>query len=451
MEKLLIGGGRLVTCDPDRPFCEDGAVLCSGGEIAEVGESAALRSAHPDARLVDACGGVIMPGLINAHNHMYSAFARGLSIEGYSPENFIEILKGMWWKLDRAMTLEDVKWSACATLLDCVRNGVTTVFDHHASYGAISGSLLAISEAASALGVRVCLCYEVSDRDGMSKMKEAVRENVEFIRYAARNDAGMQTGMMGLHAPFTLSDATLEYCLENLPSGAGFHTHASEAAEDVGDSLAKYGERPIERLANRSVLGPETIAAHCVHASEREMDMLARSGTAVAHNPESNMGNAVGVGPVPELMRRGASVCLGTDGYTNDMFESWKAGNLIHKHHLRDPNAAWAEIPQMLFQNNATLATRHFGVPLGVIKKGARADVIVADYDPLTPMGAENAHSHLLFGVNGRSVVTTVIDGKVLMQDRRFTRADEGEIMAKCRETARGLWKRVNIRSGAGR
>ena len=337
-----------------------------------------------------------------------------------------------------------VRYSALATYVDCIKNGVTTVFDHHASYGHVKDSLFAISDAAKKLGVRTCLCYEVSDRDGPEKMKEAVFENEAFIRHAQKDDSDMQKGMMGMHAPFTLSDDTLTFCMEHTPEGVGCHIHVAEGLADVYDSLEKHGKRLVHRLFDMGVLGPKTLAVHCVHINQQEMEILAHTDTMVAHNPESNMGNAIGCGPVLEFLKHGILTGLGTDGYTNDMIESYKVGNIIHKHHLCNPNVAWAEIPQMLFENNPKIAARYYNKPLGVLKPGAYADIIVTDYDPLTPMDGNNVNSHILFGMNGRSVTTTIVNGKVLMENRQLCVADEAEILAKTRESARRLWNNIN-------
>ncbi|MCL2837251.1 MAG: putative aminohydrolase SsnA, partial [Defluviitaleaceae bacterium] len=348
---LLIGGGRLITRGADNRLIENGCVAVEGRLIKEVGDTGELRAKYQGSEYINAKGGVIMPGLINAHNHIYSAFARGLSIKGYSPNNFLEILDGLWWTIDRHLPVEDTYWSAMATYLDCIRNGCTTVFDHHASYGGIKGSLFAIADAAKELGVRTCLCYEVSDRDGEAKMREAVAENAEFIKMARNDGTDMVKGMMGLHASFTLSGKTLGLCREHTPEGIGFHIHVAEGMADVYDSLKKYGKRVINRLYDHDILGEKTVTGHCIHVNGTEMDIIKETGTMVVHNPESNMGNAVGIPPCMEMMKRGILLGLGTDGYTNDMFESEKVANVIHKHVLCDPNAAWGEVPKMLFEN----------------------------------------------------------------------------------------------------
>lgn len=440
---LLIGNGRLVTRD-NGLFIENGAVVTDGNLILDVGETDALRARYPQAEFIDANGGLIMPGLINTHNHIYSAFARGLSIKGYSPRDFGDILEGMWWKIDRLLTKENDSLSAYAVYIDCIKNGVTTVFDHHASYFDIPGSLDTIADAAKDLGVRTSLCYEVSDRDGEVKMKEAVLENARMIRRAEGDSSDMLKGMMGLHAAFTLSDETLALCKSHTPETTGFHIHVAEGPGDQIDSLKKYGKRIVERLWEQGILGEKTLAVHCVHVSPAEMRILKETDSMVVHNPESNMGNAVGCGPVIRLFEEGILLGLGTDGYTNDMLESYKVGNIIHKHNLCDPTVAWGEIPAMLFENNPLIAGRFFSRPLGVLKKGAYADVIVTDYDPLTPMDGTNANGHILFGMNGRSVVTTVCNGKVLMRDRKVLVADEAAVMSECRKSAAKLWQSIN-------
>ena len=440
---LLIGNGRLLTRDQGN-YIENGAVAIEGNLILEVGETAKLKQKYPQAEWIDADGGVIMPGLVNTHNHIYSAFARGLSIKGYNPHDFNDILEGMWWKIDRLLTKENDSLSAQAVYIDCIKNGVTTVFDHHASYLDIPGSLDTIADAAKALGVRTSLCYEVSDRDGKAKMTEAVLENERMILRANADESDMLKGMMGLHAAFTLSDETLALCKQHTPAYTGAHIHVAEGPGDQIDSLHKYGKRIVERLYENGILGEKTLAIHCVHVSPAEMALLQETNTMVVHNPESNMGNAVGCGPVIRLFQEGILLGLGTDGYTNDMLESYKVGNIIHKHNLCDPTVAWGEIPTMLFENNPRIADRFFKKPLGVLKAGAYADVIVTDYDPLTPMDGGNANGHILFGMNGRSVVTTVCNGKVLMKDRKVLVADEKLVMQECRKSATKLWQSIN-------
>lgn len=441
---LIIGNGRLVTRNDGFPFMENGAVAIEGTKIAAVGATADIRERYKGGEFIDAKGGVIMPAFINTHEHIYSAMARGLAIKGYNPKGFLDILDGQWWTIDRHLTLEQIRYSAMDTMISCIRSGVTTIFDHHASFGQIKGSLFTIAEAAKELGVRACLCYEVSDRDGMDKAREAVEENAEFIRYAQKDDTGLLAGMMGMHAQFTISDETMEYAASRRPDGVGYHIHVAEGIEDLHDCLKKYGKRIVDRLMDWDILGEKTLLGHCIYINGHEMDLIKDTDTMVVHNPESNMGNACGCPPTMELVRRGILTGLGTDGYTHDMTESYKVANVLHKHHLCDANAAWEEVPQMLFENNAKIANRYFDAPLGVLKEGAAADVIVVDYDPPTRLDASNVNGHILFGMCGRDVVTTICSGKVLMEEREVKVADTAAVAAKCRAASEELWRSIN-------
>ena len=441
---LIVGNGKMITRDPAAPFLESGAVAIDGNTIVKVGSLEEVKADYPDAEYIDAKGGVIMPGFINVHEHIYSAFARGLSINGYNPKGFLDILDGQWWTIDRHLTLQQTYLSAMATYIDSIKNGVTTVFDHHASFGSITGSLFEIEKAAKETGVRSCLCYEISDRDGMEKSRESIQENVDFINHALKDDTDMIAGMMGMHASFTISDETMERCVAMKPDGVGYHIHVAEGIEDLHACLRDHSTRIIDRLMDWGILGEKTLAAHCIYVNKHEMELLKETDTMVVHNPESNMGNACGCPPTMAIFHTGVLTGLGTDGYTHDMTESYKVANILHKHHLCDANAAWGEDPVMLFENNAKIANRYFKKPLGVLREGAAADVIVLDYDPLTPMHAGNVNSHILFGMTGRSVVTTVANGKVLMKDRVLTGIDEAKIMADCRQAAADLARSIN-------
>ena len=443
---LIVGNGRMITRDASCVLLENGAVAMDGNTIKMVGVTDEVKKAYPDAEFIDTHGGIIMPAFINAHEHIYSAFARGLSVNGYHPQGFLDILDGMWWNIDRHLTLEQTKLSAYATYIDSIKNGVTTVFDHHASFGHITGSLNAIEEAAKDLGIRTCLCYEISDRDGMDKSRESVMENVNFIKHAKQDDSDMLAAMMGMHASFTISDETMALCQELKPDGVGYHIHVAEGIYDLHQCLKEHSKRIVDRLYDWDILGPKTLLGHCIYINEHEMDLIKETDTMVVHNPESNMGNACGCPPTMELVHRGILTGLGTDGYTHDMMESFKVANILHKHHLCDPNAAWGEVPKMLFENNAKIAGRYFDQKLGVLEEGAAADVIIVNYNPLTPMNENNINGHLVFGVTGHDVVTTVANGKVLMKDRRLTEIDEAKVMADCRQAAAELGKRINSR-----
>lgn len=448
---LLVGNGRVITRDEALPYVEDGAVLIEGDRIVELGEGTELKAAHPEAEFVDARGGVIMPGLINCHTHIYSGLARGLAIKGCNPTNFLENLEQQWWNIDRHLTLDGTRASAYVTVLESIKNGVTTIFDHHASFREIPGSLFAIKDVCQELGIRACLCYEVSDRDGRQKRDEAIRENGEFARWAASQDSDMIAAMFGGHALFTLSDETLDKMVEENDGLTGFHVHVCEGLDDVWDSARNHGCTSVHRLLDHGLLGEDTMLGHCIHVTPADMDILAATRTNVVNNPASNMNNAVGCAPVLEFFKRGITVALGTDAYTHDMIESLKSFLPIQRHNSGLPNVGWVQAMTMLFKNNRTMAERYFsakpaGKPLGVLAPGAAADVAIFDYKTFTPFSDENVDGHILFGFEGRGCRTTIVNGKVLYKDRAFVDADEDAICAWSMGEAKKLWGELNGR-----
>lgn len=441
---ILVGNGRLITKNEQNPYMDDGCVVIEGNVIKEIGKTKEMKEKYSYYEFIDANKKVIMPGLINTHMHIYSSFARGMAVPGKPSQNFMEILENLWWRLDKKLTLEDTKYSAYATYIDCIKNGVTTVFDHHASPFAIEGSLFTIKDVAKDLGIRTNLCYEVSDRDGLKTIDQGIQENVNLIKFAQNDESDMVKGMFGLHAAFTLSDETLEKCANEMANlDAGYHVHTAEGIDDVIINKEKYNKKVVQRLNDFNVLNDKTIAVHCIHIDSEEMELIKENKSFVVHNPESNMGNAVGCAPVVHLLNKGITVGLGTDGYTSDMFESLKVANIIHKHQLRDPRVGWAEAPTMLFENNRKIASKHYKKDLGVLKEGAYADVIVVDYIPHTPLNENTENGHIIFGMTGRSVDTTIINGKVLMKDRILLNIDEESILAKSREMSNKLWDRI--------
>jgi len=441
---MLITNAILVTWGSENRLLPGHALKLEGDRIADLGPDSEMRAKYPGVEMLDARGQLVMPGGICAHTHFYGAFARGMAIPGDPPKDFPEILERLWWKLDKALTLDDVRYSALVCLVDAVKHGTTTLIDHHASPNAIDGSLDVIAEAVERAGLRACLCYEVTDRDGLEKARAGIAENVRFI-YETRQDRNPRlAGTFGLHASLTLSDKTLEACRVEAPGETGFHIHVAEHEADEYDSLKKSGTRVADRLEKFGLLGPRTITAHCVHIDYREAERLRATGTWVTHQPRSNMNNAVGAADVDGLLRAGVKVCLGNDGFSNAMWEEWKAAYLLHKVAHRDPRRAGGyTITQMAVTNNAALANVFFPqAPLGVLSPGAFADIIFVDYQPTTPLTAGNLPWHIIFGFESSMVTTTICGGKVLMKDRQLLFLDEAEITAKSRELAKKVWER---------
>jgi putative selenium metabolism protein SsnA len=438
---MLIHNATLLTFDDANRVIADGALCYEGDTIVAVGNSADLLAAYPDVPRWDAQGLVLMPGQICAHTHFYGAFARGMYIPGAPAKDFPEILQKLWWPLDRALDLGGVESSAEVSLVDAIRNGTTTLIDHHASQTAIDGSLDVIAGALDRSGLRGVLCYEVTDRDGPDATAAGIRENVRF-RDAIRNSqlATRISSTFGLHASMTLSDETLDACAAESDR---FHVHVAEHPADAWDSLARSGKRTVERLHSFGITGPRSIFAHCIHIDAWETALLRETGTNVSHQPRSNMNNAVGAAAVPAMLRGGMTVCLGNDGFSNDMFTEMKVADLLHKVSSGDPRTLGADkVVQMAVHNNRALAANFFEKPVGILAPGAYADLILLDYYPTTPLHADNLPWHILFGVSGGHVHSTICHGQVLMKNRELLTLDEEAITAKSRERAAATWER---------
>jgi putative selenium metabolism protein SsnA len=432
--------GIVATLGEKNRILWNATVVTEGDRIAGVGDTAEMKRRFPQADVLDCAGKIILPGFICAHHHFYSTMARGMGIPGEPAANFVEILERLWWKVDKALDEEDITLSAQAPLIDCLRNGVTTVIDHHASPSMRDGSLDLIENAVRQAGLRASLCYEVSDRNIPGG---GIAENARFIKKVGKGD-GQIAAMMGMHASFTLSDATIDACVGIArDAGVGCHIHVAEDAADRQDSLAKYHLPTIHRLQKLGVAGERSIFVHCVHVDEEEIDILAASQTSVVHNPESNMNNAVGVTPLLKLLKKGVLVGLGTDGMASDMLAQMRCAYLLHRLANQDPRVAFLEAPQLLLQNNAAIARRQFGLQLGEIAEGRPADLAIIDYLPPTPLNAANFLGHLIFGLVDATVDTTVCKGVILMKNKRILSMDEERIAARSREFAPLMWQRL--------
>ncbi|MFV0465508.1 MAG: putative aminohydrolase SsnA [Lachnospiraceae bacterium] len=441
---LLIGNGPLITRDIEHPFYANGAVVIQDERILDAGSLEQMKRTYPIAEFHDAAGKLIMPGYLDTHEHIYSAFARGGAIAPVAPNGFLAILNEIWWKLDSHLLLEHTYYSAVMTYLECIRNGVTFVNDHHASYGQIRNSLFRIADAAALLNIRTCLAYEISDRNGIAARNEAITESMEFADYTCKNPSNMLSSMIGLHASFTLSDETLSICRRENTHNLGYHIHVAEGAEDEMDSQRRYHKSVTRRLVDEEILNSKSVAGHCIHISETDRKLLRDCGVMVVHNPESNMGNAVGTPNILKFFEEGILTGLGTDGYTHDMLESLKVAQILMKHDQHRSDIGFTEACRMLFLNNAVIAGTILQDKIGILKKGALADLILVDYTPATPLNEGNMDGHLMFGVQGSMTDTTMINGTFVMKNRKILTADETLLLSECRRSAEDLWRQLH-------
>jgi putative selenium metabolism protein SsnA len=437
---LIIERARIA--DLSGTYHEAGHVVVEGGRIAGVGPGPAPDVAG--ARRLDADGRLLTPGLVNAHAHLYSSLARGIPLARFDPTSFREILEQLWWRLDRALDLEAVYHSALVGALGHLRSGVTAFFDHHASPGAIAGSLSQINRAVSAVGLRADLCYEVTDRGGEREREEGIAENVRFAR--EETGSGFAAAHMGLHASFTLSDATLSRAAERAAELAlPFHVHLAEGKEDPLDALQRYGMRTADRLDRFGILSERSLLIHGIQLSQAEIELLAARPASVIHNPRSNMNNAVGAAQIGAMLGRGVRVGIGTDGFGCDIVGELLAARLLCHHVTADPTTLGDGALLSLVRHNYALAEGAFGVPMGQVAPGYAADLVVWDYDPPTPLQAESLLSHFLFGSISEGIRpwTVVVGGEVRLGEGQVLGLDETQALAAARVVAGRLWARL--------
>jgi len=316
--------------------------------------------------------------------------------------------------------------------------------DHHSSPNACLFSLDRIEQAFWEVGLRGVLCYETSDRNGQRGALEGIAENVRFIERNAKEPRGGLVGAsFGLHASFTLSDRTLRRAVEaNRSLRAGFHVHVAEDRCDVRHCARNHRMSPVRRLRAMGVLDDRSLAAHCVHVDAADIRALARHGINVVHNPQSNCNNAVGAAKLLEMMRRGVMVGLGSDGYTPRMWEEFKAAFHVQKLQARDPRVAYAEAYAAALLNNRTIARKIWGVEVGRIEAKARADLLLLEYFPPTPLRPDNLFGHLLFGVANAPVDTLIVNGRLVLRGKQLLTVDERVVAEKAAARARALWRR---------
>jgi len=440
MSSLLITNGHLVTLDEANRFIENGSVYIEDRRIIEVGDSSTVtRKAD---HCIDARGSVVMPGLINAHHHLYSTFARGFTPPGTPARNFEEILSKLWWKLDAALDTGDVYYSALLALIDATRAGCTTIIDHHASPACVDGSLDQLEKAFREVGLSGCLSYEVSDRNTEG---EGIAENERWIRKCREANDGQMSALFGMHALMTLGTGTLQRCAEVGDAlGCGFHVHAAEDRIDARLTTERYGRQVMERFQDFEIPGEKTIFVHGSYMTRDDMELLHSTGSMLVNNPESNMNNGLKVSPVLEFLKHGVTVGVGTDGMSGHLISQARAMYLHQRTEQRDPGIAFAEACRILLENNRSIANRVFNEPRGALAAGQLADIMIPEYLPFTPLNADTFYGHLLFGLSFAPVRTTIARGRVIMDEGRLVHLDEEAIRARCNGRAVSLWNRIH-------
>jgi putative selenium metabolism protein SsnA len=425
---VALVGGTVVELSP--PRCERADVVFAEGRIVQVGGDLPAGAVRVDA---SAC--LVMPAFAVAHTHLYSALACGMPPATPPPKTFVEILKRVWWRLDRALDLELVHTSALVGAVEAAKRGAAYVVDHHASPNAIDGSLDRIADALDEVGLRGALCYETTDRGGPEQRKAGLRENERFLE-RVRGGQSKHAALVGAHAPFTLDDETLD-ALRDLADRrlAGIHVHVAEDGTDAVDAVAR-GSTLRARLDRLGVARPGSIVAHAVHLEAEHIDALTAAGAWVVTNCRSNMNNAVGLSAA-----RGARVALGTDGIGADMLAEVQAH--FFRHGEAGDGLASESVARLVAAQRLASLLSGDGERDPRVAKGERADLAVLAYDPATPMTAANLMGHVLFGWSSAIVRDTIVGGRFVVRDRKVVTLDEAALAARGRVAAERLWERM--------
>lgn len=387
--------------------------------------------------VTDAGGGLVIPGLVLAHTHIYSTFARGMALP-FNPKNFLQILEQLWWKMDRAQDREMIYSAGQMSAIGYIRHGVTTVIDHHASGKEIRGTLDMLKKAVTGdFGLRGMFCFETSDRFDID---QCIEENLHF---ASSPLEGRWAGHFGMHASMTLSDQSLKKIGDRI-GGLPIHIHAAESEMDQQDCQEKYGISVIERLDRFGLLNPDSLIVHGAYLSDQEMDLIRERKCYLVINPGSNMNNGVGLPDYRRMKERGVPLMIGNDGMSTAIANEWQSLLFGMHHRYRDPLGFGLDDLWQIIQNSYDYTGRRLNTRLGRLEEGYAADLMILDEEPITPISGDNALGHLFFGY-AMSLKPSHLwaGGELKLQNYKVKGATE-EMYRRSRELSAKLWKEIS-------
>jgi cytosine/adenosine deaminase-related metal-dependent hydrolase len=388
--------------------------------------------------IIDAQGRILTIPNVNFHDHIYSRLAKGLVIKG-DMSNFPNILKNLWWKLDSLLDLEMIEASAKMAALESIQNGVTYIFDHHSSPNFAKDSLRAISKTLEDFNIRNVLCFETTDRNGTALRENGFEENINFLKnYTSDNSKSL----LGLHASFTLDDASLEMASKLVKENNwGIHVHLCEDKSDVDLSLEKYSAKPIQRVAKYNLLNDKSILAHGIHLDEDDFELIKKSGASLVFNIDSNMNNSVGLQKF-KMIPKEIPILIGTDGMHANIARSFKELFL----QLRNAGLSLDESFSFMIKTyfDQVNFIKKFFPDFTNLQLNDRADFIIWDYVPPTPINENNFLGHYIYGILEKPIKTVVQNGNVLLDNFQIKNIDESKILNEVYSKGERLFKKFN-------
>jgi len=394
-------------------------------EKGETGKIFFVDEKIKDEQTIDCTNKIVTKSFVQGHHHAYSALALGMPQPSKKPINFLEILQKIWWNLDKKLDLKQIEACGLVTAMQCAKNGVTLVIDHHSSPNAISGSLEILAKSFEKVGISHLLCYEISDRDGKDKSKQALEETENYL--------SKNKGLVGLHASFTVDTDTLERAAEIAAKyNTGIHIHVAEDPIDEFLTYEKYGSTVIERLNKYNFLNnSKTILSHCLHLNDKERHILSKSNCFIVQNVESNLNNEVGTFDYEDLEH--SKIMIGTDGMHSDIIRATQTTYFINKNHNE---LSLLNVYNHLRNNNKYIKINNF-------KGDSDNNLVIFDYNPPTPITQENILGHFFFGLTSKDITHVISNGELIVENKKLTKIDEVEILNFSKQQAKELWLKI--------
>lgn len=433
---MIVNNATLVTFWPNEPLVEGALVAVEGKTVVDFGKVGKLVDRYDHPEVLDVGGRIVLPGLVNALDRLYLRFAPGVPTSGIRPKSARD-LREQRHRLEEALDEEGLYWSAVVGLLDAVRSGVTTLFALDVSPMHVEGSLEALSRAVQEVRIRGGLAYAISPR---SRPDVALRENLRHLDACRERPSELLRALLGAEATTALPD---ELLVEAAASGAPVQIVVGEDAGELDESLSQHGTTPLRRLERLGLLRGEGLVLHGGELLREDEQALKESELFLAHAPSAA---AVRGQASPDLMRAattGLRLALGTDGAGASVMEEFRIAAFRQRSKGHDLADALRLGYRAAFTGNAELASRLFEAPVGVLKPGARADLVVLDAWPTTPLEPESLPEQLFWDLTRAPVNTVIVNGAVVYHNRRFVRLDEERLRARAREVARAVWERI--------
>ena len=444
METTVIKHGLVVTIDKEDRIFRDGTIVIEGNKIKAIGPGSTIPDV-PGAKVIDATGKIVMPGMVSCHNHLYSAVVRSIPYSGFeSPDfSFVSWMDRFWLPLLEDRVDQNIMYAGtAANVADHIRSGITTTTDTAEGSYALPGALEAVDKACMETGIRAVLSFETTGRISEENAAMGLAENVNHIKRCLSRAYDRITGRIGVHTTYTCSTELLQEVKKTADElGAGYMMHHLDDRWHHFDTCRRFGKRPTRYLEDIGFLSPNLILFHCSYIDQwQDPPIFKRHDVKVAHNAESNA--IFSFWPdMLHLMREGVTVGLGTDGQTFNYFEVMRTAQMIHRIKYENPELLNdKKVLEMATIDAARVLQMEDQI--GSLEVGKKADILFLADRSTVPLFEVNVKNYIVGTCERSDVDTVLIDGELIMENGKFVKFDEKEVQARSKEEAVRLWKR---------